>query len=226
MKRTFGKSLLVASILVGGLGQTGEAGSTDSAETGRKIVVHIVNHAQVDRKVLDQAREITNRIFQQAGVEAVVLEHNPETEATDLPHPEVPRLGHLFVDVLPRERVERLGLPANFMGFAPAASHVPERRHVFVFNHMVEKLARTQVLVAVEGKISRIPDKAQILGHAIAHEIGHLLLHMAPHSRQGIMQANWDRAAMHDMAVSRLTFRPEEVERIQAEVVRRTGQSF
>jgi hypothetical protein len=37
----------------------------------------------------------------------------------------------------------------------------------------------------------RIATHSQILGHAIAHEMGHLLLGPVPHARFGIMRGEW-----------------------------------
>jgi hypothetical protein len=231
VKRRLGKALILvsvwitsgASIWIGGSGQIGLAASTESAESGKKIVVHITDYASVDRKVLDRALEITSRVFQHAGVESVLLMDSPETEQMNPSHSEVPELCHLFVAILTREMADRLGLPANFMGVTPGPASELNRRRVFVFDQMVEKLAREQVTAALEKKIFFVAGKAQILGYAIAHEIGHALLHQAAHSQRGIMQSSWDRDSMQRIAVGTLTFSPEEVERIQAEVVRRGG---
>jgi hypothetical protein len=54
----------------------------------------------------------------------------------------------------------------------------------------VEELARGQQLVS----------KGQILGHAVAHEIGHLLMGTNSHSSRGLMRGNWKVDALHEMA--------------------------
>jgi hypothetical protein len=214
----------LVSILIGGFGSSGEAASTVSAQTGTKIVVRVSNYAQVDQKILERADQIASRIFRDAGVQAIVVSINPRLEQPTAVDREVPQLCRLVVDILPREMAERLQVPADYMGFAPGSPAVRNRTKVFVFDHMVEKLAREQLTLVLGGKISSVADKAQILGHVIAHEIGHLLLDSVSHSRKGIMQANWNRAAMRDMAVGRLKFNLEEIEQIQAEVSRRSVQ--
>lgn len=48
----------------------------------------------------------------------------------------------------------------------------------------------------------------RLLGHVIAHEIGHLL--GARHSPGGIMQSQWKRSHLWQMSTGYLLFRPEE----------------
>jgi hypothetical protein len=64
-----------------------------------------------------------------------------------------------------------------------------------------------------------------ILGYAIAHEIGHLLLKSTSHSVSGIMRTEWDPADERLAACGRLAFLPEEAVRIRAEVRARSGTS-
>jgi hypothetical protein len=49
-----------------------------------------------------------------------------------------------------------------------------------------------------------------ILGHALAHEIGHILLGTNRHSRAGLMQSSWDDESFHLMANALLSFAPDE----------------
>jgi hypothetical protein len=83
-------------------------------------------------------------------------------------------------------------------------------RIVNVYLHRVEEQANL-------GQIS----KAQLLGHAIAHEIGHLLLGNNSHSSHGLMAARWSKAELARLTQGDLQFLAAEVERIRAEVQRR-----
>ena len=56
-----------------------------------------------------------------------------------------------------------------------------------------------------------------ILGCAIAHEIGHLLLGPNSHSSQGVMQAEWGKRQIRQALMRDLLFSPEESRRIRAE---------
>ena len=61
------------------------------------------------------------------------------------------------------------------------------------------------------------------LGHAMAHELGHLFLRSNEHSVTGVMRATW---GPHDCLLARsnrVLFLPEQARRIQAEVRSRTA---
>src|SRR5262249_7027598 len=60
-----------------------------------------------------------------------------------------------------------------------------------------------------------------ILGAAVAHEIGHLLLGPKAHSTPGIMRAHWDRAAARLTTTGEFLFTPQQAVRMRAEVKKR-----
>jgi hypothetical protein len=86
--------------------------------------------------------------------------------------------------------------------------------HVTMFYERIEGVART-VPVPL--------DVAQILGNALAHEIGHVLLSSVQHSASGIMKAVWSRADYGNMAFRPLKFLPDEVAIVQEAVSRRAA---
>ena len=53
-----------------------------------------------------------------------------------------------------------------------------------------------------------------ILGHAMAHELGHLLLGVNSHSRSGLMRAHWTREDLAKASKGKLRFSREESLRI------------
>ena len=62
----------------------------------------------------------------------------------------------------------------------------------------------------------------QLLGRAIAHEIGHLLLNTNTHAATGLMRATWSVAELRRHRDDDWQFDAEEAEMIRAAVVRRT----
>jgi hypothetical protein len=62
---------------------------------------------------------------------------------------------------------------------------------------------------------------ADLLGLAMAHELGHLLLRSASHSVAGIMRARWTEKALRDDDRGYLRFTPGEAESMRREVKRR-----
>jgi hypothetical protein len=67
----------------------------------------------------------------------------------------------------------------------------------------------------------RIAAHSQILGHAIAHEMGHLLLGSAPHCRFGIMRGAWTAEDLRSITRGALLFSPDQAALIRQAVMRR-----
>jgi hypothetical protein len=62
-----------------------------------------------------------------------------------------------------------------------------------------------------------------VMGAAMAHEIGHLLLQSEAHSPSGIMQLSWSRADLLDATRGQLRFTPDQAATMRKEVLRRVG---
>lgn len=135
-------------------------------------------------------------------------------------------LSHIRVNLLPRAMSLGTAMPASVTGLAPGTG--PDRLLVQVFYDRVGALARreTQRQAATEAQGNAAPaaTAAQILGEAIAHEIGHILLNLSVHSRAGIMRGPWDLNDLRDIAGGYLGFTKQQGEVIQAEVARRAQQ--
>jgi hypothetical protein len=69
-----------------------------------------------------------------------------------------------------------------------------------------------------ESGVARLPE---ILGHIIAHEIGHLLLPGGRHSVSGIMKARWSLNEWKLVRQGALNFAPEQSRFLRAELLRR-----
>ena len=114
-----------------------------------------------------------------------------------------------WVDETPRITVK---IAAHVLGYARAASPVmgvalrtADGQIAQVFFRRVEVFAR----------IHRA-DLSTMLGHVMAHEVGHLLMPAAPHSPTGLMRGVWDDTQVRDAAGRTLTFTEEEAEKIRA----------
>jgi hypothetical protein len=60
--------------------------------------------------------------------------------------------------------------------------------------------------------------ESQLLGHTLAHEIGHLLLGSNSHSSEGVMRANWRQQELSTIAKAYLFFTDEQSKRLCDEV--------
>jgi hypothetical protein len=69
-------------------------------------------------------------------------------------------------------------------------------------------------------------DTAVVLGFAVAHEIGHLLLGTNTHGTRGIMRALWSRSELQHANVKDWVFSRDEGARMRASLERRKGLRF
>jgi hypothetical protein len=87
-----------------------------------------------------------------------------------------------------------------------AMPHLGSGDHAGVFLSRVRETAsRNAALI----------DVSDLLGHVMAHEIGHLLLHSTVHSREGVMRKDLRRADLKKAAQRQLKFTPEQSEAIR-----------
>jgi hypothetical protein len=56
---------------------------------------------------------------------------------------------------------------------------------------------------------------SRVLGYAMAHEIGHLLLGQSSHSSEGLMRANWSRKDLKPVHCDQMHFTPEQAEHMR-----------
>jgi len=174
-----------------------------------KITVLVSDYAQVPRGILAGAIRQTMRIFHEAGVETVWVNcTGPTQEAqVDAACFQPLRPTYLVLRIHPRFQDADGVFRDTTLGFSLLAAERGRSAHASIFYDYVEDLANT-------GDVSR----DQILGHAIAHEFGHLLLGTMGHSPTGLMRARWDRADLLLATVERLTFTSQQCELIRADV--------
>jgi hypothetical protein len=212
---------LVATGNASTIAQTPAAGSPDTSLT---VTIHVHNYAEVGHKTLLEAEKIAAGIYRKVGVEtrwtdaplAPKINQGNSTDQSSLD------LTDIDLNIVPRVMADRFGLPNKVLGLAPGTE--PDRQVVYVYYHRVEVLAQSQVRALFEGSIRRPATAAQVLGHAIAHEIGHLLLNLESHSATGIMRGDWDLSDLQGVASGFLLFTPQQAEVIRTEVARRASR--
>jgi hypothetical protein len=171
------------------------------------IPVWVINTAHVDEKTLSVALSRAKLIFQNAGVRLTWLQSPRGT----IPSGDTSR-GLKGSDMLVLRIVTYPAgefISPNALGFAVA--HQDDSTYATVFG------ARVLDMVARGGPCS----EAELLGHAIAHELGHLLLNSPAHSRHGLMAATWRAAELDRASSGNLLFSAGEAAVIRASAVRR-----
>jgi hypothetical protein len=224
MKTTLRWTLSLGLVMASELTGLVHAAAATSSETSPSITIHVRNYARVEPKTLAEAEEVATVIFRKAGLETqwadivLIAENNQENSAD---HP-VFTLSDIQLSILPREMSDRSGLPNNVLGLAPGTG--PDRGFVCVFDSKVRNLFWSMLGAHNSGGMDRQVSRAQILGHAIAHEVGHLLLNQQVHSEYGIMRGDWGLTVMRDAACGLLLFTPQQAEVLRADVRRRNTQ--
>lgn len=216
--------LALGFLLASGFTGLGQSAAAASPETRSTVTVHVYNLAQVDHKTLGEAEEVATEIFLKAGVESRWVEPSsaPQKGQGNAVGEGSRGGSNIQLSILSRGMTDRLRLPNGVMGVAPGTER--DRQLVYVFYNRVEGLGRAQERTRVEGNICASASTAQILGHAIAHEIGHLLLNLKSHSDTGIMQGDWNLKQLQDACYGSLLFTPRQAETLRAEVGRRNSQ--
>ena len=174
------------------------------------LTVRIYNYARVSEQTLDGAVKQAQRVYRQAGIETAWTECPTTLEdASKHACPNSTKSSTVAVNILPRRMAKRAGFAGQVFGAA-----IPEAGTARIFFHRVRKLA------ARTSKDTARASVAVVLGHVMAHEVGHLLLGHNSHSLDGIMHVPWDQDELVMALQGRLLFDSAQVKQIQNNVAR------
>jgi hypothetical protein len=194
------------SLMVGLAGVVHTSFADDSP--GPRIGIRVRDTASVPPSILMRALEEVTRIYRQAGVETLWPTFSRRPKAAQKPA--------LTVAILSEDQVERLpaAVIPNSMG---VVTRSPEggARVAYVFYDRIHLFTGTNRL-----------HRALVLGVAIAHEIGHLLLPDNTHSETGLMRADWTTADLQLAQRGRLLFTAEEGELLRTLVAARRQSTW
>jgi hypothetical protein len=193
--RTALASYLLSSIMVG-------QGLSD-----KKLSIVIYDGAALGSKALDRTERLASAILSASGLQSSWSEGSPSDWQT------------LRADFTARPAAECLTVP------------IPAILRVQIFRHAPPGLSsqalglslpcsKEGVQVAIYAdRIAKVsetggPTFCRVLAYAIAHELGHVLLHSARHEDTGLMKAVWSKSDWQRAAVSIVSFSPAETRHI------------
>ena len=170
------------------VGLLGSMPSVSTAET-RRLVVRVYDTGLGDPSMRTAAIETASTIVQLAGI---TVEWHDCTENGRRPACQDARrsgnfIARLMATIAPgtplRSTIEALDTQGDTepaLGFAVIDPDTHGAKMATVFHDQVEAVARRTGVA-----------RSELLGRALAHEVGHLLLAVRGHSRTGLMRAVW-----------------------------------
>jgi hypothetical protein len=176
-------------------------------DTDQGVVVRIGNYAGVEARSLTDAVRVAQSVLGQAGVQT----HWRDCTAVDGYFPCADGAASravLAVKLFGRGQTRVLAPSPDALGVALLPRQEGEGLVAIVF---VEE-------VKVQAWRANVPLPV-VLGHTMAHEVGHLLLGTAEHAPAGLMQARWSSGDLAHAARGQLRFSEEESSRLRAAVL-------
>ena len=173
-----------------------------------QLTVHVYNAAGVPSGDLIRAEEYAAGIFRKAEIIIIWVAGLMPTEVNHQAAHEQWNPSHLQLRIWTRRMTQPSVIDSDVLGFCASI----EEGQAVVLVDAVRSLAGV-----------RFSNPADLLGLAMAHEIGHILLRSVNHSAAGIMRAQWLPKDFRDAENGVLVFTREQDASMQNEVRRRMG---
>lgn len=178
------------------------------------VTLRVYNYAHLDSTLLTSAQEVATVIFKGAGMETAWVDC-PLSPADFEKYPaceQKTRTTDFALRIMTASMAAKLPTADGPLGFA---QHCPDHERGCVANIFYP---RVDELASQRGGRA-----ARILGHVMAHEVGHLLLGPNAHSPSGVMRGVWSPDDLKFMNWSYLFFTRRQSAELRARLARRTN---
>jgi hypothetical protein len=182
--------------------------ASNSGQNLLPVSVNVFNDASVPESVLDTAKREAGRIFKTAHIEILWIDCSTTAVLPNGSCRELNTAWHLNVRIVPTGKMENEDVfGVAFLGRDGIGTYTD------VFYRSLEKLSPQ----------ARI-NPGMLLGHVMAHEMGHLLIGSHAHSHWGLMCGKWHAQELQRLEMGTLFFTPEQVDSIRGRLaMNRTG---
>jgi hypothetical protein len=183
---------IAVAVMMGLMGSVNAAADESGSFT---IPVMVMNEVGIQDQTVRLAQAETARIFKAAGITLTWLRSGTPSKRTLI----------IKIATVPPDQK---GRNQNALGVAPSSKET-RGRVAWLYYHRIEGLARLSQL-----------EVSKLLGHVMAHEMGHLLLPYGSHALSGLMREGWDAQQTRLASTSELTFAPDQAATIRARLQR------
>ncbi len=199
MRNTTINGLILTTMFLGGLNLTTKATNTPNGET--RLNLRLFAYVPGTNSCTETMKEKVVEIFAQSWIQVSWTGCIRNGEATGDSRCTAPRSANeVYVRIVVGEVGRENALDPGALGFA-----APGGSLVTVFYRSAEKLSG--------------PGRAnigQVLGYAVAHEVGHIILGAGAHTTRGLMQARWTKKTATEMLHGLLGFSRQQAELLKA----------
>ncbi len=173
----------------------------------QRLTIWLIDYAGIAGTELAPAENEAGRILERAGIGAEWV-HCPTSAEEIGGYPEcqrLPEFAALVMRIRPRSMASGVGKRSRVFG----RSLIPENGEPAKYGEVYSDGA----VFLANGRKSLGPS---MLGHLLAHEIGHLMLGTERHSSSGIMRCPWNGADLTYAAQGRLLFTPKQARQMRS----------
>ena len=189
--------------------------SYGQAAANLEMAIHVYDYAGIHPGKLAEAEAFAARILEESGL-GTKWSNCRLSPAANAPTRCAAAAGviHLYIRLLPEKMARKFTVPSSMLGMSLPTSEGTFPVDAYVFAERVGVLAQ-------QDQIPLPP----LLGAAITHEVGHLLLANEAHTVSGIMRAQWGRRENNDALMGALRFSRGQSEQMRVNLNHRISGS-